>query len=208
MGGGTRRAPRAGGRPRQLHPEVLELAFGETAFEKRSSVNPRSGVTLEKDLVAWAPVRLSPKEMVEADLVQGSRRGKGRQVTTYAFGDVVRPYDHDGCVPSDVGPDPSFRFLVAGEPGLLAGRDRVDVRGRDGGGEADLAFLRPLEQFHEQKSCTRLAMDFEHRVERVDPLFGLGRVDIGELMGDAVEDHALHRRAKYGLSVVGRRSNM
>jgi hypothetical protein len=38
-------------------------------------------------------------------------------------------------------------------------------------------------------------MDVEDGVERIDPLLGLGRVDVRYLVGDAVEDHVFYRRA-------------
>ena len=125
---------------------------------------------------------------------------------TDAISHVVGPHDHDGRVPAHESPDPPLRLLVPGERGFQAGRDGVYVGRRNRGREPHLAFLRPLQEFHQQEAGPGFAMNFEHGVERVDPLFSLGRVDVGELMGDAVEDHALHRRANFGLSVVGRRT--
>ena len=57
-----------------------------------------------------------------------------------------------------------------------------------------LSFARSS-SFMSKKLRPGLAMDFEDGVKGVDPLFRLGRVDVRELMGDAVEDHALYRRA-------------
>ena len=97
--------------------------------------------------------------------------------------------DHDGGVPSDVGADAAFEVLVAGEPRLFVGRDGVDVGGRDSGREADLGCSRPLEQLHEQEPGPVTTALLDDGVEGVEPLLGLGRVDVGNLVRVTVEDH-------------------
>ena len=165
-------------------------------------------MALEEDLVTRLAVRLASEEMVEPDFVKSRRGREGGQVAADAISHVVSPYDHDGGVPAHVRPDPALGLLVARERGFLVGRDRVDVGGRDSGRETDLALLGSFQQLHEQEAGPGLAVNFEDGVEGVDPLFRLGRVDIGELMGDAVEDHVLYRRANRELSVVGRRTKL
>ncbi len=51
-----------------------------------------------------------------------------------------------------------------------------------------LAFAR-LEQFAEQEAGAGLAVDVDDGVERIEPLLRLDRVDVGQLMHEAVEDH-------------------
>ena len=104
-------------------------------------------------------------------------------------GPGIGPGHHDRRVPADVGTDAAFEILVAGEPRLLAGGDRVDVGRRDGGGEVDLERPRPFEQLHQQESSPGPAVDAHHRVERVDPLGGLARIDVRHLVGHPVEQH-------------------
>jgi hypothetical protein len=54
--------------------------------------------------------------------------------------------------------DAALDVLVAGEPRLLLARDRVDVRGADGGREADLAGTGPIEELRQQEPGPRLAV--------------------------------------------------
>ena len=61
---------------------------------------------------------------------------------------------------------------------------------RDGGREADLALLGPLEQLGQQEAGAGLAVGVDHGVEGVEPLLGLARIDVGDLVDVAVEDHA------------------
>ncbi len=111
---------------------------------------------------------------------------------------VVGPYHHRRRVPAGVRPGPASPDGITGEPGLAAGRDGVDVGRRHGGREADLVFLGLFEELHQQETCPLFTVRLEHGVEGPDPLFGLGRVDVGQLVGDTVEDHAFHRRAGGG----------
>ena len=165
-----------------LEAVVVELFIVEPALDIGAGIDSRRGVTLEEDLVAGSAVGLAAEEVVEAHLVEGGRAGKGREVTADAGLAGVRPRDHDGCVPADVTANPSFEVLVAGEPGLGPGWDRVDVGARDGGREADLVGPRPLQQFHQQELGTRPAAGFDDGIEGVQPLCGLLRINIGQLV--------------------------
>ena len=86
-------------------------------------------------------------------------------------------HHHDRRVPADVGADPPLGLLVAGEPGLLAGRDGVDVGGRNSGREPDLGLLRPLQELHQQEAGPALAVHFEdvRRRNRPTPRSRWGR---------------------------------
>ena len=165
-----------------LEAVVVELFIAEPALDIGAGIDSRRRVTLEEDLVAGSAVGLAAEEVVEAHLVERGRAGEGREVTADARLAGVRPRDHDGCVPPDVTANPSFEVLVAGEPGLGPGWDRVDVGARDGGREADLVGPRPLQQFHEQELGTRPAAGFHDGIEGVQPLCGLLRINIGQLI--------------------------
>src|SRR5205814_2255948 len=82
----------------------------------------------------------------------------------------VRPRDHHRRVPPDEGADPPLHVLVAGEPRLVLGRDRVDIRRRDGGREAHLGRPGPLQQLHEQEAGPGPAPGLDDGVERVEAL--------------------------------------
>ena len=105
---------------------------------------------------------------------------------------------HDRGVPPDVGADPALDVLVAGEPRLALGRDRVDVVGAAQRGHADLPLPGPLEQLEHQVARPVRPAASTTRVERLEPLAGLGRVDVGELAGQPVADDGQGRRGTHG----------
>ena len=172
-----------------LHAEVVEVLFVEPPLEEGACVDAGRTVALEVDLVAGLAVVLAAEEVVEADLVQGGRRGVRGQVSADARRPRVGPRHHHGGVPPDVGADAALDVLVAREPRLLLGRDGVDVRRADRRRERHLQLVGPLHQLEHQELTPRLAARVDHGVEGVEPLGRLLRVDIRELSGEAVEDH-------------------
>ncbi len=178
---------------RDLLAEPVELLLGEPALDECSRVDPGRGVSLEVDLVAGPAVGLSPEEVVEPDLVQRGRARVRGEVAADALAAMIGARHHDGGVPPDHRSDPPLHVLVAGEPGLRVAGNRVDVRGRHGGGESHL--LRPgaLDELHQQEPCPWAVRESEiDRVERVEPLGSLGGIDVWQLVGHAVEQHDIH----------------
>ena len=146
-------------------------------------------MALDVDGVAGEAVVLAAEEPVEADVVERRRGGEGRQVPADAVGVLVGLDDHDRGVPADVGADAALEVLVAGEPGLLLGRDGVDVRRRHRGRRAHLELAGPLEQLGHQEPGAGLAVGVDHRIERVEPFAGLGGVGVRELVDEPIDDH-------------------
>ena len=172
-----------------LAAEPVEVVLGETAFEVGAGVDPRRGVALQEELVAGATVALAAEEVVEADVVERGRRRERREVTAEPVEAVVGAVDHRHRVPADRGADAALELLVAGEPLLVLGRDRVDVVGRDHRRHADALLTRPLHEARQEIAGAGPAPFVDHRVERVEPLRGLARVDVGQLMDEAVDEH-------------------
>ena len=129
-----------------LAAEVVELLLGQPSFEERPRVDARRGVALDVEVVAGETVVLAAEEPVEADLVERRRRREGGQVAADALGVLVGLDHHHRRVPTDVRADAALDVLVAREPRLFLGRDRVDVRRADRGGMADLQLAGSLEQ--------------------------------------------------------------
>ena len=100
----------------------------------------------------------------------------------------VRAGDHHGRVPPDIGPDPAFDVLVAGEPRLALRRDRVDEVGAAQAGHPDLLLARPLEQAEHHVPGAGPASGAHDRIERLDPFARLVRVDVGQLGRQPVAD--------------------
>ena len=82
----------------------------------------------------------------------------------------------------------AIAFLVAGKVRLLLGGDRVDVPRLREGREADLEHARALQELVEDEPRSLGARLLDQGVQRLDPLVGLGRIDIGELSFELVED--------------------
>ena len=173
-----------------LLPELVEVRFGETALEERAGVDAGGGVALEVDGVARQPVVLAAEEVVEPDVVERGGRRERRQVAADAVGVLVGLDDHHRRVPADVGPDAPLERLVAREPRFLLGRDGVDVRRGHRGGMADLQLAGAFEQLGHEVAGAGLAVGVDDGVERLQPLLGLGRVGVGKLVHEPVDDHA------------------
>ncbi|GBE22121.1 hypothetical protein BMS3Bbin01_01484 [bacterium BMS3Bbin01] len=172
-----------------LEPEVVELVFGQAAFEEGTSIDARRGVTLDENLVAGGSIVLPAEEMVEADLVEGGRRGERGQVPSDSLRCMVGTHDHDGGVPADEPADSLFESVVSGEPRLFLGRDRIDVGRVDRGRDPHLLLPGAQQHARQQIPCPGLALDGDELVERVEPFLGLGGVGVGELLHEAVDIH-------------------
>ena len=162
----------------------------QAALEERAGVHARGGVPLEEDLVAAAGVVLAAEEVVEADLVEGGRRGvRGDVAADPDAGALGAVHDHRG-VPAQVRAEAPLGLLVAGEPGLLLGADRVDVVGGRQRRHADLLGAGALEHAQHEVAGAHPAGAVDDGVEAVEPLLGLGGVDVRQVRRDAVEDGA------------------
>ena len=117
-------------------------------------------------------------EVLEADVVERRRRLEAGDVAAELRALLVGA-QHDGeRVPADVGADAVLDGAVAGVPVLALGRDGVEVgRGRRVG-HRRAAAARAREQLVEQEGGAVLALDLDHAVERVEPLLGLGGIDV------------------------------
>ena len=173
---------------RQLLAEPVELGLGEPSLEERAGVDAGGGVTLEEHLVAGFPVILAAEEVVEPDLIQRGRGCVCGDMPADAQARPVCPGYHDRRVPPDIGADAPFDVLVAGEPGLALGRDRVDVVGAAQAGHPDLLFARPLEQAEHEVAGPSATAGARDGVEGIDPFPRLVRVDVRELRGQPVAD--------------------
>jgi len=173
---------------RLLLTEAVEVPLGEATLEVGASVDARRGVPLEVDLVARSAGEvLAAEEVVVADLVQRRRARVGGDVPADADRHV-RARHHDRGVPADVGADAALDVLIAREPRLALGRDRVDVVGAAQCGHADLAFAGALEQLEDEEPRPLATVGVDGRVERLNPLPCLFGVDVRQLAGQPVSD--------------------
>ena len=145
-------------------------------------------MALEEDLVAAAGVVLAAEEVVEADLVQGRGTGVGGDVAADADVRPLRPVHHDGGIPAQPGPVLAFDLLVAGECRFLVDRDGVDVV--RGGDHRNTHALRPgpLEQAAHNVLGTFGALFLNQGIQGLQPLGGLFRITIRQLVCQPAED--------------------
>ena len=80
--------------------EVVELLFGDAAFEERARVDARRGVALEVHEVAAEAVVRGAEEMIEADVVERRGGREARDVAAELGGFLVRAHDHRHRVPA------------------------------------------------------------------------------------------------------------
>src|SRR5215469_13883232 len=106
----------------------------------------------------------------------------------YAQARPVGTGHHDRGVPPDIGSDAALDVLIAREPRLALGRDRVDVVGAAQAGHPDLLLAGSFEQAQHEVAGPAATAGASDRVEGVDPLPCLIRVDVRELRGQPVAD--------------------
>ena len=128
------------------------------------------------------------EEVVEADLEQVGRRRVARDVAAElgraAALDAVGAHHHRQRVPAHQGGEALLHRQVAGEGRLRLERNGVDVRRHHRWQPAHAAPPRVREQGVEQEAGARLAVRGDQRVERLAPLRGLGRVEIGDAVAE------------------------
>src|SRR3972149_1458873 len=86
----------------QLISEVLQLFYGKTAFQKRPCINPRRGVTLKINNIAFLIFSPCPKKVIEANLIQCRGRGIGRNMPPNAFLQTVGSYDQTQTIQTKI----------------------------------------------------------------------------------------------------------
>ena len=169
---------------RDFLTEVVQVVLAETAFEKRARVDARRRMALEvHEIAAVLRCRRAPK-MIEADLVERGRRSVARDVAAVLGAHAVRVDHHRHRVPADVGLDAPLDRAIAGIFGLLADGNRVEVGGVRAIRQIRARAARMIDHALEQEVGTLCAVHSQHRVDRLEPLLRLLRVEIVAAQGD------------------------
>ena len=146
---------RIGGKARrvaQLVAEILQVLFGEAAFEEGAAVDARRGVALEINQVARLIAVAGVEEMIEADFQQRGERRVGGNVAADAGIVLVLPDHHGHGVPANQALDAALHRAVAGIGGFLLGTDGIDVRRIELDRHFDAIGARALVEVLQQKS--------------------------------------------------------
>ncbi len=179
-----------------LEPEVVEVFLVQSALEIGPGVGAGRGVPLEVHVVSSPRSVLPAEEVVEADLVESGRGGECGEMSTDPLLAMIRLDHHYRCIPADEAADSALDVLVTGELGLLLRRDRVDIGSGHGSGNPKMCLVGSLEQLREEESGPYRAELVGHRIEGVDPLPGLHRIVVRQLVqvfvADRVTEVACH----------------
>ncbi len=173
-----------------LLAEPVELLGGEPALEVGARVDAGGGVPLNEDLVTATGVGLTAEEVVEPHLVERGRGRVCRNMATHTDSRTLRAVHHDRRVPADPGAVAPLDVLVAGEPRLELGRDRVDVVGRRQRRDRDALFARAFQQPQHQVARPGRTGPLHQVVEGLQPLAGLFGVDVRQIRRDAFANDA------------------
>jgi hypothetical protein len=175
--------------PTGLAPEAVELRLREASLEKGPGVDSRCGMPLDEDRVAVGLVVPAAEEVVESDFIEARRGGVGGDVPAQPLEAMVRARNHDGGVPPDEPADAPLHDRISGIDRLLLGADGVDVARLGRGRDPHAEHPRPLHQLVEEVLGAGFPFALDDAVESLDPLGGLLRVDVRELLLELVEEH-------------------
>lgn len=146
---------------------------------------------LEEDLVASSGCVRTAEEVIEADLVERRRRRVCGDVTADANPGTLRAVHHDRGVPADELADAALECLVAGEPRLHLGRDRVDVVRRSEARDAEIALSSSAQECKHEVARSIGTGTVDDLVQGGRPLGRLLGVDVDVLGGQATSEQGL-----------------
>ena len=162
-------------RAADLAPVVVELGLAESPFEEGARVDARRGMGLE---VHQVPVLAGAEEMVEADLEEVRGGGVAGDVAAQLHGDVVRAHHHRQGVPAHQRDQPLLGLQGPRKLRLVGQRDGVAVGGAPDRRQRHAQRPRPVEELAQQEGGAVAAFVLDDRIERLQPLRGLGRVRV------------------------------
>ena len=145
-------------------------------------------MALDEQQVATVLVVRGVKKVLEADIVEGRRGLEAGDMAAQLGGLLVGAQDDRQRVPPDQRPDAVVEGqLPRAQPVFLIGRDGVQVR--RGGAVRDRRTLPPGLRDHlvEQEERAVGALERHHRIKRIHPLAGLGRVKVFQHRGPPID---------------------
>ena len=156
----------------QFVAEILQVLFGQPAFQKRARVDARRGVALEVDQVARLIAVAGVEEVIEAHFEQRGQRGVGGNVAADAGVVLVLPHHHGHGVPANQALDAALHRAVAGIGSFVFGADGVDVRRVEVDRQFGAVGARALVELFQQESGAVRPGLVDHLVQRLNPFGG------------------------------------
>ena len=114
-------------------------------------------MALVEDLVSAAGVILAAEEVVVAHFIERRGGGVGGNVTTHTYPRALGAVHRNRCVPTNPSAVATFDLFITGECRLVLRGDGVEVIGRGDHGNAQVQFLRALEQAQHDLSAALVA---------------------------------------------------
>src|SRR5690606_28670640 len=161
-----------------FHAEVVQLAFADAALEEAAGIDARRAVALDVDQVARMLLAGRAPEVVEADVVEGGAGGEAGDVAAQVARLAVGAHHHGHGVPADQAADAPFHGRITVALGLQVRRDGVGVRGGRMEGQRRAGPARQLGHAFQQLVGALGTVVVQHRLQRLHPLPGLGRIGI------------------------------
>ena len=172
---------RIGGEPwraAQFVTEVLQLLFGQAAFQERAGVNARGSVSLKIHQVPRLVAVGGVKKVVEADFQQGGQRCIRGNMPANAGIVLVLTHHHRHSIPAQEAFDAALHGPVARVGLLIVGPDGVDIRGVQLNRKFRAATLCAFIEFFEQEGRAVRTYFVHHLIERFQPFRGLPRIEV------------------------------
>jgi len=173
-----------------LAPEAVQLFLGETPLEEGAGVDAGRRVPLDVEQIGPVLVVRPLEEVIEADVVERGRARERRDVSAELGVLAIRLHHHRQRVPAHQRADAVLEPGLTRQRRLVAQVDRVEIRRGGGVGQVGARAPRLVDQPLEQVVAAFDPLAPEDRFERVEPLGGLRRIDVGNAI-----DHAFPSRA-------------
>ena len=139
------------GRVAQFVPEIIQLIFGQPAFEKGACIDARRSVALEINEIAGLIAVAAVEEMIEAHFEQRGQRRIGRDMAADAVVVFILVRHHRHRVPARQALHAPLERAIAGIRHLFIRRDRVDVIGGGADRYAHSVFTGAFRQLIEKE---------------------------------------------------------
>ena len=162
----------------RLLAEAVEVLLLEPALQERARVDAGRRMSLDVHEIAAVLGGRRVPEVVEPDLVQGGGGGEARDVAPELGALAVRLHHHRHRVPPHERANAPFDRRVSGGVALARFRNGVEVGGVGRVGEVGAGAARFRDEVLDEEVGARDPVAFQHRLERLQPLLGLRRIDV------------------------------
>ncbi len=136
----------------QFVAEVVQMVFGEAAFEKSPRIDARRGVSLEINQVARLIAVTAMEEMIETHFEQRGERGIRGDVAADPVIMLVLVRHHGHGVPASQALNAAFQRAVTGIRHFLIRAKSVHIVERCANRNVHAGFARALRKLLEQES--------------------------------------------------------